>query len=512
MYAAMAEALLSADGDGSVGRHPPSSACPCLLRRHDIKDFAGFAASGTSARTCSPSCGRSRSAKAAGRRGGWRRGRRRHDDAPPLRPCAAEARSAKLSTPSSIWRWCRRRRSSLLAPRIMGHARAFEMLVMGRPFSPDQAVAAESPTPCCRRPRSRRRASIAGGPRSLRSRARRVKLSRRLIKGSPDEILARIDEEAQLFARKAALGGGAEGLHGVPEQGGVRRMTDAKLGANTSSSPAPRAAIGPRDRPACARVTGPRSPSPPRRRSRIRSSKARSTRRPSRSRRPAARPCPSSSTCARRRASLPPSPRPPRPSAAIDIVVNNASAINLSNTEAVDMKRYDLMNGINARGTFMVSKIAIPHLAKAENPHILMLSPPARHEREMVRAPSRLFDRQVRHEPLRSRPRRRAPTLGHRRQRALAAHHHATAAVNNLLGGDALMKARARRRSWPTRPTCFHDAVEGADGSVPDRRHLHARPRRHGLRQVPRRPGRRTDAGLLRARRQFAPVSLKRVT
>ena len=60
----------------------------------------------------------------------------------------------------------------------------------------------------------------------------------------------------------------------------------------------------------------------------------------------------------------------------LDIVVNNASAISLSPTPQTDMKRFDLMHQINTRGTYMVSKYAIPHLAKAENPHILMLSPP----------------------------------------------------------------------------------------------------------------------------------------
>jgi citronellol/citronellal dehydrogenase len=60
----------------------------------------------------------------------------------------------------------------------------------------------------------------------------------------------------------------------------------------------------------------------------------------------------------------------------IDICVNNASAISLTNSQATDMKRFDLMMGINTRGTFMVSKYCIPHLRKAENPHILMLSPP----------------------------------------------------------------------------------------------------------------------------------------
>jgi citronellol/citronellal dehydrogenase len=60
----------------------------------------------------------------------------------------------------------------------------------------------------------------------------------------------------------------------------------------------------------------------------------------------------------------------------IDICVNNASAISLTGTEMTEMKRYDLMHGINTRGTFMVSKTCIPHLKKAQNPHVLNLSPP----------------------------------------------------------------------------------------------------------------------------------------
>jgi citronellol/citronellal dehydrogenase len=60
----------------------------------------------------------------------------------------------------------------------------------------------------------------------------------------------------------------------------------------------------------------------------------------------------------------------------IDILVNNASAINLSKTPETDMKRFDLMHQINARGTYLASKLCIPHLAKSANPHILMLSPP----------------------------------------------------------------------------------------------------------------------------------------
>ncbi len=60
----------------------------------------------------------------------------------------------------------------------------------------------------------------------------------------------------------------------------------------------------------------------------------------------------------------------------IDILVNNASAIFLSNTIDTPMKRYDLMQDVNTRGTFLCSKLCAPHLMKSDNPHILMLSPP----------------------------------------------------------------------------------------------------------------------------------------
>ena len=60
----------------------------------------------------------------------------------------------------------------------------------------------------------------------------------------------------------------------------------------------------------------------------------------------------------------------------IDILVNNASAINLTGTLATEMKRFDLMQQVNARGTFLCSRACIPHLEKSKNPHILMLSPP----------------------------------------------------------------------------------------------------------------------------------------
>ncbi|MFL4968825.1 MAG: SDR family oxidoreductase [Xanthobacteraceae bacterium] len=61
---------------------------------------------------------------------------------------------------------------------------------------------------------------------------------------------------------------------------------------------------------------------------------------------------------------------------ALDILVNNASAISLTPVADTEMRRFDLMHQINTRGTFMTCKYAIPHLTRAENPHILTLSPP----------------------------------------------------------------------------------------------------------------------------------------
>ena len=125
----------------------------------------------------------------------------------------------------------------------------------------------------------------------------------------------------------------------------------------------------------------------------------------------------------------------------IDICVNNASAISLTGTQATEMKRYDLMQQINARGTFLVSKTCIPHLKKAANPHVVTLSPP-------LDMRSRWF----------------APHLAYTAAKygmslcvlGLAAEQKAagiavnalwprttiaTAAVGNLLGGDAMMRA-----------------------------------------------------------------------
>lgn len=60
----------------------------------------------------------------------------------------------------------------------------------------------------------------------------------------------------------------------------------------------------------------------------------------------------------------------------IDILVNNASAISLTNTQSTIMKRYDLMHQVNGRGTFLCTAKCLPHLLAADNPHVLTLSPP----------------------------------------------------------------------------------------------------------------------------------------
>ena len=69
----------------------------------------------------------------------------------------------------------------------------------------------------------------------------------------------------------------------------------------------------------------------------------------------------------------------------IDICVNNASAINLGSITEVPLKRFDLMNGIQVRGTYAVSAACIPHMLGRDNPHILTLSPPIRLESEWLK-------------------------------------------------------------------------------------------------------------------------------
>jgi citronellol/citronellal dehydrogenase len=70
----------------------------------------------------------------------------------------------------------------------------------------------------------------------------------------------------------------------------------------------------------------------------------------------------------------------------IDIVINNASAISLESVGSLPLKRFDLMMNINARGTFVLTSLALPHLVKSDNPHVLTLSPPLNMDRKWLAA------------------------------------------------------------------------------------------------------------------------------
>ncbi len=124
----------------------------------------------------------------------------------------------------------------------------------------------------------------------------------------------------------------------------------------------------------------------------------------------------------------------------IDILVNNASAINLTPTEQIEPKRYDLMFDINVRGTFMVSKACIPHLKKGTNAHILNLSPP-------INMDMKWFSKHLAYTISKYNMTMIALGLAAELKKYNIAANTlwprttiATAAVQNLLGGDMLMK------------------------------------------------------------------------
>ncbi len=135
----------------------------------------------------------------------------------------------------------------------------------------------------------------------------------------------------------------------------------------------------------------------------------------------------------------------------IDVCVNNASAINLGSITEVPLKRFDLMNAIQVRGTYAVSQACIPHLKRSANPHILTLSPPIRLEPQWLKPTAYMMAKfgmtlcalgmaeELRADGIASN------TLWPRTMVA-------TAAVQNLLGGDAAM-ARARK------PAVYADAA-----------------------------------------------------
>nr|PZN09932.1 MAG: short chain dehydrogenase [Mycolicibacterium hassiacum] len=135
----------------------------------------------------------------------------------------------------------------------------------------------------------------------------------------------------------------------------------------------------------------------------------------------------------------------------IDICVNNASAINLGSILEVPIKRFDLMNDIQVRGTYAVSQACIPHMIGRENPHILTLSPPIRLESKWLKPTAYMMAKygmslcalaiaqEMREHGIASNTLWPRTTV-------------ATAAVQNLLGGDEAMR-RSRK------PEVYADAA-----------------------------------------------------
>jgi citronellol/citronellal dehydrogenase len=164
----------------------------------------------------------------------------------------------------------------------------------------------------------------------------------------------------------------------------------------------------------------------------------------------------------------------------IDILVNNASAISLTNTEHTPMKRYDLMQQINTRGTFACSQACIPFLRKAQNPHILNISPPLNMEERWfaphVAYTMAKFGMSMCVLGMAGELRRDGIAVNALWPRTAIA----TAAVQNLLGGEAAMRGSRKPAimgdaAWAilTKPSreftgrfCIDDDVLAADGKT----------------------------------------------
>ena len=171
----------------------------------------------------------------------------------------------------------------------------------------------------------------------------------------------------------------------------------------------------------------------------------------------------------------------------IDIVVNNASAVQRTPVVDTDMRRFDLMHQINTRGTFMVSKYAIPHLEKARNPHILMNSPPL-DMREKWFAGSTAYSIAKYGMSLVV-----LGLAGELRAKGIAVNALwprttiATAAIKNLLGGERVMRM-SRTPEIMADAAClvFHEALTQLHRQLPDRRYLPRGRGHHRLREIPR--------------------------
>ena len=172
-----------------------------------------------------------------------------------------------------------------------------------------------------------------------------------------------------------------------------------------------------------------------------------------------------------------------------------------------DMKRFDLMMGINTRGTFMVSKYCIPHLKKADNPHILMLSPPLDMKAKWFEHSTAYTMAKFGMSMCVLGPVGELKSAGVAVNALWPRTTIATAAVGNLLGGDAMMRASRT-------PEIMGDAAYAIFTKPVARIHrafLHRRQgalckRRARFRALPRRSFRAADVGFLRARRRRSPA------
>src|SRR5262249_5295530 len=191
----------------------------------------------------------------------------------------------------------------------------------------------------------------------------------------------------------------------------------------------------------------------------------------------------------------------------LDIVVNNASAISLTPVAQTDMKRFDLMHQINARGTFMVSKYAIACLERAQNPHILMLSPPLDMAEKWF-APYTGYTRARFGMSMvglglagELRPK------GIRRQRTVAPHHDRDRRGQEPARGQRhhaqVAHAGYTRRC---RLSGIYEAGQELHRPIPDRRYVPRRRRRHRFRRLPRRSEPAAIAGFLRAGLKQTPA------
>ena len=173
------------------------------------------------------------------------------------------------------------------------------------------------------------------------------------------------------------------------------------------------------------------------------------------------------------------------------------------------MKRFDLMMGINTRGTFMVSKYCIPHLKKADNPHILMLSPP-------LDMKAKWFEHSTAYTMAKFGMSMCVLGLSGELKAAGVAVNAlwprttiATAAVGNLLGGDAMMRAsRKPEIMGDAAYVDLHQTVARIYRAVLHRRQGALCRRRARLRTLPRRSLGFPDVGFLRARRRCAAAGV----